>query len=113
MLLIYSAPALAGQDWSKDEVTLEVVFLTLQFIDYKQTLAIAEDDDYYETNIFLGEDPQEEAIHAWFALTALGHVAISHMLPSKYRQIWQRIGITIEAGYVDHNNSIGVKVNIF
>ncbi len=112
MLLICSAPAIAGEPWSKGEVALEVVYQTLQFIDYNQTLSIAADDEYTENNIFLGKNPQEEYIHAYFLATALGHIAVTEMLPPKYRRIWQMITIGIEAGYVSHNYSIGVHISI-
>ncbi len=103
---------MAGERWSKDEVALEAVYQTLQFIDYRQTLSIAEDDEYTENNIFLGKNPQDEYIHAYFLAAALGHVAITEMLSPKYRRIWQMITIGIEAGYVTHNYSIGVQIKI-
>ncbi len=46
MLLFCSAPAVAGEPWSKGEVALEATFLTLQYIDYKQTQFIAANDEY-------------------------------------------------------------------
>ncbi len=71
MLMICTAPAVAGEPWSKGEISLEATFLTLQYIDYKQTLFIAANDEYTENCIFLGKHPSEKQVNIYFLTTAL------------------------------------------
>jgi hypothetical protein len=112
ILLICSTSAMAGEYWSNEEIALEVTYITLQFVDYKQTHAIAASENYFETNPFLGENPSKGDIDAYFAATTVAHMVIAHALPQKYRRYWQAIWINIEAGYVTHNYSIGITVKM-
>lgn len=97
------------QAWDKQEIALEVIWQTLHAVDWLQTQEIASNDDYYETNLLIGKYPSRGRVNTHMALFAVGHVAISHFMPDKYRKYWQGISIVVKGGYVVHNYSIGIR----
>ena len=100
-----------ASDWNKTDTAFQIVYTTLHFIDWWQTLDIARNPDKWsETNPILGDHPSVGRVNAYFTLTLIGHTAISYILPKDYRRIWQVVWIGIEAGYVVHNYRAGIRI---
>ena len=93
------------------DIALEVVWQAVNYADYRQTRVISENPDlWFERNPFLGEHPSTSRVKNYFIGGALAHAAITAILPAgKYRTIWQGATITIAAGFVYYNHSIGIR----
>jgi hypothetical protein len=117
-----------ADNWTWQDTAWQGAFVAVAAGDWLQTRYIAKHpDEYYETNKALGKHPSTSEVDAYFAGCVLGHTLISLALPPKLtwngeivtvfdvpvnpRRIWQGIWIGVEAGYVIHNASIGVKFN--
>lgn len=119
VLSISSAPIWANDEWSKSDVSREIAYLVLHVADWGQTRNILHradtgcdgDPTCIERNPFLGRSPSIRRVDTYFAVTALAHVAISHVLPKDWRQGWQYLTIGMEAGIVGHNYSIGLNID--
>jgi hypothetical protein len=97
LIVFTPTKSLAADIWSKQDKTLQATYLTLKFIDWRQTRTIAKNpDDYYEMNPILGKHPSTTEVDIFFASTAILHSIVTHYLPSKYRPWWQGITITIK-----------------
>jgi hypothetical protein len=110
VLLCVAQPASA---WSEADTRREVGYLTLHAIDWGQTLDIAEQcghTNYYEHNPVLGKCPSRGDVNTYFALTAIGHYAVSRALPPKWRKRWQYVTIGVQVGAVANNIKIGLEV---
>lgn len=108
IFLLLSTPVYA-QDWTKQDTITEGVYLALHAIDYFQTKEIARNPAFKEYNPILGEHPSSGRINTYFALTAIGHAAISYVLKPKYRRYWQFVTIGIQSYTVCHNYHVGVR----
>lgn len=88
-------------------------------IDYGQTLDIASNPQWKETNPILGEHPTRSEVTRYFAVAAVLHPTISALLPTDkclgpvcdWRKAWQWVTIGVEAGYVAHNYSLGIRTD--
>ena len=116
-LLLVSTPTFADE-WSRADIYRETTYLAIDAIDLAQTHSLARQQydarytkgyQYIERNPILGEHPSVDRVDAYFALTALAHVGITHLLPAKWRAPWQYVTIGFEGGLVAHNYSIGVS----
>lgn len=111
ILLLSFTPAQAFDQWTKTDTTFQIAYTTLHVMDWGQTLDISKNTEkWHETNPILGRHPSCEKVNYYFATTLIGHTAIAYILPKDYRRIWQMVWIGIEAGYVIHNASIGIKM---
>jgi hypothetical protein len=108
-LLGLSSHTLATDTWSEADKYREATYLTFHTLDWAQTRYISKHSEYYEINPILGEHPSTQKVDTYFVLTGLGHVAITHYLPSKYRSVWQWSTIALEAALVIHNKRIGIQ----
>jgi hypothetical protein len=80
--------------------------------DWGQTRYIAmHEDAFHETNPILGGHPHRDKVDAFFLGSIVVNNGIMIALPDKYRLYYAGTKIAIQAGYVIHNNSIGVKVD--
>ena len=112
VFLMMVSPSLAGDEWLFADTKREVLYLTLHTIDWAQTRTIARHPEMYrETNVFLGEHPSTGRVDRYFALTALGHVGISYVLPQQWRKWFQISTITMEVVVVADNKRIGIAVD--
>jgi hypothetical protein len=103
---------LAADKWSTQDKTMQATYLTLKFIDWRQTRTIAKNpDDYYEMNPILGRHPSTTEVDIYFATTAILNTVITHYLPSKYRPWWQGISITVSGTCVVNNFAVGIKMD--
>jgi len=117
VLGLLSGPAAA--EWTTADTAREVTYLGLHVADWGQTLDIAENDDFYETNPVLGKQPSRGEVNRYFALTGLTHVAISAVLPNEAtfmshdwnpRASWQYVSIAVEGSTVYRNYKIGIRI---
>lgn len=91
----------------------EAGYLALHVADWGQTRNIAKNSGkWHETNPILGKHPSTADVDRYFALTGLGHVALSKMLEdSPTLRAWF-LGMTtaMEAGVVGRNQfKFGIK----
>ena len=106
--------------WRPVDTAREAVWMGVTLIDYGQTLNIASHPERWEEkNPILGKHPSRSQVNAYFAASALFHPAVSAVLPTDacvgpicdWRAAWQWMTISVEAGVVGHNYSLGVKTD--
>lgn len=89
----------------------ELAYLLLHGLDWGQTRDIASKPNRFtETNAFLGEHPSDSDVNRYFALTGLGHYALSRMLPSDWARVFQNVTAGLENGVTNRNAMLGVQV---
>ena len=104
--------AQAADKWSSRDIGLEITYQVLNVVDAGQTAAIGDSPHYHEVGMarpFLGNNPSEVGSAAYFAATGLLHVGITHLLPSKWRPVWQGVTITVQGANVLRNHAIGLR----
>lgn len=112
MLVLPVLTLSACASWTPADSYREGAALGLLAVDYAQTMHIADNPQaFYERNPILGEHPSKSEVTTYFAAAAAAHIAIAALLPPKWREIWQYATITLEAGVVGHNASIGIGTN--
>jgi hypothetical protein len=112
LVLILAQPVQAADKWTTQDYTLEASFMVFHFIDWRQTRYIAKNPgDYNELNPILGSHPETWEVDAWFVGTALIHPIVTHLLPKKYRTIWQGITIGASAATVGWNFQMGIRMD--
>ena len=79
--------------------------------DWGQTRYVAKSPQYYETNPILGEKPSVSKVNKYFIGVLAVNNGIMIALPDKYKPYYAGVVTTVEAGYVAHNNSIGIKIS--
>tara|TARA_Y100000114_G_C11634006_1_gene265822 strand:- start:254 stop:628 length:375 start_codon:yes stop_codon:yes gene_type:complete len=82
----------------------------LQGIDMLQTLEIANNDDYYETNPILGKHPSELEVITYFVARAFTLSELTKMTPQKYRGFTHAFNIVYNFDIVRKNHSIGIRI---
>ena len=114
-LLLFVQGAFAGQ-WTKKQVSMELVTEALLLADMSQTLTIAQNPDRFtERNPLLGKHPSEGMVHSYFIGWMIIHPLVAHFLPSKSkehkwinRENWQYFFIGVEAAAVVNNIHVGI-----
>ena len=91
--------------WDKPDTVMLGIITTLQFMDYRQTLQIA--DAGAELNPFLGRSPSKGKIQQYFLLYNLGVLTASCILSNKHRKWFQMYYIGMEGYAVYWNYRIG------
>lgn len=102
----------AADPWSKQDVAMEVAYQVMNLLDAGTTAAIGDSPHYTEVGpakYFVGNNPGEVETAAFFTLTGLLHVGVTHYLPAKYRPYWQGVTVTIQTGYVLNNYQLGLR----
>lgn len=132
ILLAVSAPV---QAWSEADTRRQVGYFVLHTIDWGQTLDISgkcsrteigrqivisdgelaiqtryKQPEHLESNPILGKCPSRGEVNRYFLLTGLTHYGISRALPQPYREWWQHVTMTFEAGVVEHNLNVGIRM---
>ena len=82
----------------------------LQGIDMLQTLEIANNDDYYETNPILGKHPNELEVITYFVARAFTLSELTKMTPQKYRGFTNAFNIVYNFDIVRKNHAIGIRI---
>lgn len=107
--LILCAALLAAPAYAST-LTRELAFDGLLAIDCAQTHQIGSaKSGFREQNPLLGRRPSSRRINQYFTLNALGHAAVTYLLPKQYRAAWQYVTIGLEGTVVAHNFYIGVR----
>lgn len=109
--LLYSSSTYAGK-WTRKDTIRQVVFISILAVDWQQTHKIATNPRYIETNPILGPNPSIKEIDIYFFSSAVLHSVIAYKLTPKWRKRWQYIWIGIEAGYIHHNYSAGIRLDL-
>lgn len=100
--------------WTKEDTAWESAYLMAHIADWGQTRDIASQcgvGTYAETNPLLGSCPETNWVNTYFMATALAHVALTTVLPKKYRRMFQVGTLAMEIGYVSNNASIGLRAS--
>ena len=99
-------------NWTKQDTYREATALTLMAVDHGQTLNIAKHpQEYHELNPILGDHPSVSEVNRYFIAAYILHPTISAVLPPKQRKWWQYLTLSVEAGAVAHNYSIGLRTD--
>ena len=96
--------------WTWGDTIREAAYLQLTVMDWGQTRYIARSLVYKESNRLLGENPTKEEVDRFFVVNILLHGAVSYALPRRWREGWQYVTIGVRFNTVQHNHSIGVKI---
>jgi hypothetical protein len=84
--------------------------LALHTIDWGQTLHISDNpNEFRETNFLLGEHPSRGNVTEYFIATGIGHILITHILPTEWRKYWQWSTIALEIGCTANNYKLGIS----
>jgi hypothetical protein len=115
LFLLVAALSLSGcsgnRTWTRGDYIREGVGLAVKTIDWRQTREIAKNPDrYWEINPIIGKHPSTSRVDAYFALTTIGHVLVTHAIPHPYRPYWQYISIGASTACVVNNYNIGLKI---
>lgn len=111
LLAACSSTALAS-DWKEADTDRQIAYLILHAVDWGQTRNIARNpNDYYEFNPLLGEHPSVKRVDSYMLVSALTHTAISYVLPPKWREAFQQVTLSVKSGLVNHNFSIGLRID--
>lgn len=109
----------AFDKWTKQEIVIQGVVVTIHLIDWLQTLEIAGDDRFYETNPLLKRHPSEDEVHLYMGLSLLAKTGLVWVLPRDYtlwgmkikpRTITQSIFIGVSGNNAFRNHRIGVRI---
>lgn len=100
-----------ASEWTQENKKWETAYMATHLIDWGQTLEIARNPKYYETNPILGKTPTRGEVNRYFLITGIGHYLISRYLDD-YRLAWQKTTFFIELGVVTRNASIGIKMSL-
>ena len=114
-LLCSNANAIDLKKYYKEDLTEVdkaniVLFNVLQGIDMLQTLEIANNDDYYETNPILGKHPSEAHVVAYFIARGIAHYHLTNIVPAKYRNFFHGYNIIYNYNTVKDNHELGIRI---
>ena len=88
-----------------------VLFNVLQGIDMLQTLEIANNDDYYETNKVLGKHPSEAHVVAYFVARGIAHYHLTNIVPAKYRNFFHGYNVIYNYNTIKDNHELGIRID--
>ena len=83
----------------------------LQGVDMLQTLEIANNDKYYETNPILGKHPNEFQVITYFVARAYTLSELTKMTPKKYRALTNIYNIVYNYDVIRDNHQLGIRIN--
>ena len=107
IILMFSFPVKAEQ-WTNEQKYLEAAFMAVTYIDYRQTLVIAEQGQ--ELNPYLGANPSPQDVRRYMLAGAGLHLLISYTLPRKWRTRFQYVTVGFTTAFVVHNHWIGYRM---
>lgn len=112
-ILIFSqltSTAFAFDEWRVTDKALAATMSTLLIVDWGQTINITRNPAYHEINPIIGPHPSETDVHLYMGSALISTLAISHILPSKYRTLFLLSVIAIEIPTVYNNHRIGLRM---
>jgi len=113
IVFLFIITSSASFAWSEKDTIWQAAYLASHIADWGQTRDIAsqcEHGEYYETNPIIGRCPDKKWVNTYFFTTALLHTGIAHMMPSKYRRMFQAGTLGMELSYITNNARIGLSV---
>ena len=116
LLTFTSASAIDLQKYYKEDLTEVdkaniVLFNVLQGIDMLQTLEIANNDKYYETNKILGKHPSEAEVVTYFIARGLVHYQATRMIPQRYRNLFHGYNVVYNYNVIRDNHQLGIRID--
>ncbi len=95
--------------WSAANTLLEVGYGLVSLLDWGQTRNVIAPgkSGRHELNPVLGSHPSPAAVDLYFLGAALGHAALSVVLPHPWRESWQTLSLGVEGGVVGRNLVLG------
>ena len=110
-LVLYPSLSKAADPWETSEYLLAGAAVAALAVDWGQTRHIAKNPNrFIETNPVLGSSPSVGKVDAYFVGAMVGTVALAHVLPSDWRQLFLAGTLAVEIGAVSQNRSIGIKM---
>jgi hypothetical protein len=109
--LFLTSALMAGQPWSTQDKVLEGAFVAATAMDWSQTLDIENHPNLYERNRIMGQHPKRSTVNQYFATSILLHALVADQLHGKWRTAWQSVWIGLEAGTVERNYRLGIRLN--
>ena len=116
LLTFTSASAIDLQKYYKEDLTEVdkaniVLFNVLQGIDMLQTLEIANNDKYYETNKILGKHPSEAKVVTYFIARGQVHYQATRMIPQRYRNFFHGYNVVYNYNVIRDNHQLGIRID--
>ena len=116
LLTFTSASAIDLQKYYKEDLTEVdkaniVLFNVLQGIDMLQTLEIANNDAYYETNPILGKHPSEAEVVTYFIARGFAHYQATRMIPQRYRNLFHGYNVFYNYNVIRDNHQLGIRID--
>ena len=116
LLICTSANAIDLEKYYKEDLTEIdraniVLFNVLQGIDMLQTLEIANNDAYYETNPILGKHPSEAEVVTYFIARGLVHYQATRMIPQRYRNLFHGYNVVYNYNVIRDNHQLGIRID--
>lgn len=112
IIFIFISGSVFASGWTEKKIARELCYLSLLANDYQQTIDISKSDDYFETNKFLGRNPDRCNINTYFLSVAAIHMIGTYLLPEDYAKLWQFRYIYDHSKAIANNDDIGLKQNI-
>jgi hypothetical protein len=101
----------AADPWGTTDYMLAGATVAALAVDWGQTRHIAKNPERYtETNPMLGSSPSVGKVDAYFVGAMVGTVALAHVLPGDWRQLFLGGVLALELGVVNQNRQLGIKV---
>ncbi len=103
----------AADPWTGKQAALEAANQVAMFADWKQTRFISDNPDLYrEVGCFglIGEHPSHTQVDTYFAAYMASHLLISHFLPTRYREFFQKASLCLAISTVANNHAIGIRI---
>jgi len=101
----------AADPWETTDYALAGAAVAALAVDWGQTRHIAKNPQRFaETNPILGPSPSVGKVDAYFVGAMVGTVALAHVLPSDWRQLFLGGVLALELSVVNQNRSLGIKM---
>jgi len=107
--LLFSLTLNAADPWTKTQIGLEAGYQVALLCDWRQTSNMHRTWHGYdagesqEGNPLLGKHPSQASINQTVVACAVGHLLVSHFLPSPWRYTWQGVSLAVEISVVSWN----------
>jgi hypothetical protein len=110
-LVLFPSLCRAADPWETTDYALAGAAVVALAVDWGQTRHIAKNSNrFIETNPVLGTSPSVGKVDAYFVGAMVGTVALAHVLPSDWRQLFLGGVLALELGVVSQNRSLGIKM---
>ena len=105
------AGSVSAEPMTERDMLYEGLFMMVNFVDWGQTRYIADNPHkYYETNPVIGKHPRSKSVDRYFAISMVGHLAVTAMLNKKWRRRWQTWTIYVASACIISNRHIGIMI---